>query len=176
MSTLLESAPKKEDEEQSTVDEFDSYPIYLKHTLFHNEDENVMQVREMEVGQRLYVFDKIKERGNKHFHKNRDYECIKVYERALSVMKWLELKEEKGLYEHLEEKLKELEEQKGKEDGKTEEEKQEEIENVKQDLEYAKQQKEFNQRYKMFLTRFNNTNTKLVEYHKNEGKQDIEMV
>jgi len=47
----------------------------------------------------MYVFDKIKERGNKHFHKNRDYECIRVYERALSIMKWLELVQQKGLYE-----------------------------------------------------------------------------
>jgi len=56
----------------------------------------------------MFVFDKIKERGNKYFNKENDYESIKVYEKALSIMKWLEVVEEKGLYQHLEEKLKEV--------------------------------------------------------------------
>ena len=136
MSSLIDPFLKKDiqDSIQTDSDRFDDYPIYLKHTLFHNDDEDILKVREMDVEQRMFVFDKIKERGNKYFNKESDYESIKVYEKALSIMKWLEVVEEKGLYQHLEEKLKEVQ----NDSQKDQEQKKEEIENIEQDMEYSK--------------------------------------
>jgi hypothetical protein len=45
---------------------FDAYPIYLKHTLMHNE-ESMRKVRRCEVSQRFFAYDKFRERGNKLF-------------------------------------------------------------------------------------------------------------
>jgi len=72
---------------------FDTYPIYLKHTLMH-EDEQMKKIRQLEVPQRFFIYDKYREQGNKQMNKN-DYEqAILYYERAYSCFKWLELKEE----------------------------------------------------------------------------------
>ncbi|EAS06282.3 transmembrane protein, putative (macronuclear) [Tetrahymena thermophila SB210] len=68
---------------------FDTYPVYLKHTLFMN-DENMKKVRELEVAQRFFVYDKLREKGNKEFHKGNYEESILYYERAMSCFKWLQ--------------------------------------------------------------------------------------
>lgn len=39
---------------------FDTYPIYLKHTLFQDE-ENTKKMRLLEVAQRFFVYDKFRE-------------------------------------------------------------------------------------------------------------------
>ncbi|KAL4436273.1 hypothetical protein ABPG74_015864 [Tetrahymena malaccensis] len=69
---------------------FDSYPIYLKHTLFH-EEEFMKKVRQKEVVERFLVFDKYRERGNRLFNKQKYEEALRLYERALSCYRWLEL-------------------------------------------------------------------------------------
>ena len=72
---------------------FEKYPIYLKHTLFY--DEEVLQrMRNKDVVERFFVYDKFRERGNRLFNKQRFDEAIFLYERALSCFKWLELKDE----------------------------------------------------------------------------------
>lgn len=71
---------------------FDAYPIYLKHTLFHNDDENMIKVRKLEVSQRFFVYEKFRERGNKLFNQGEYEDSVLLYERALSIFKWLELK------------------------------------------------------------------------------------
>lgn len=53
-------------------------------------DENMKKVRELEVAQRFFVYDKLREKGNKEFHKGNFEESILYYERAMSCFKWLE--------------------------------------------------------------------------------------
>lgn len=71
---------------------FDAYPIYLKHTLFHDE-ENTKKMRQMEVSQRFFVYDRFREQGNKQYNKGNYDEAVKYYERALGCFKWLDVVE-----------------------------------------------------------------------------------
>ena len=73
--------------------QFNQYPIYLKHTLFHNE-ENMVKVRRMEISQRFFVYEQFREKGNKLFNKELYEDAIQCYELAASVFKWLELIDE----------------------------------------------------------------------------------
>jgi len=72
---------------------FDSYPIFLKHTLFHDE-EKFAQVRKMELSQRFFVYDNFREQGNKKYSRGRYTEAIALYEHALSCFRWLQVKKE----------------------------------------------------------------------------------
>jgi hypothetical protein len=56
--------------------DFDKYPIYLKHTIFHNEDENMKKVRELEISHRFFIYDKFRESGNKAFIKGKLSEAV----------------------------------------------------------------------------------------------------
>jgi hypothetical protein len=62
----------KTDEEELKLlqkrDVFNTYPIYLKHTLLHD-DADMKKVRTLEIAQRFFVFDKFRERGNKEYNK-----------------------------------------------------------------------------------------------------------
>ena len=53
-------------------------------------DENMKKVRELEVAQRFFVYDKLREKGNKEFNRGNYEESIQYYERAMSCFKWLE--------------------------------------------------------------------------------------
>ncbi len=68
MSLPFCSDPIKETQKISNRQVFDTYPIYLKHTLFHD-DENMKKVRDLEVSQRFFIYDKYREKGNKLFQK-----------------------------------------------------------------------------------------------------------
>ena len=83
---------KKQNSEDNR-EKFDSYPIFLKHTLFHNE-EKFDKIRKLEVAHRFFVYDKFREQGNKKYNKNRFEESLSLYEHALSCFKWLEIKKE----------------------------------------------------------------------------------
>jgi len=72
---------------------FDSYPIFLKHTLFHNE-EKFEKIRKLEVAHRFFVYDKFREQGNKKYNRNKPEEALSLYEHALSCFKWLEIKKD----------------------------------------------------------------------------------
>jgi len=72
---------------------FDKYPIFLKHTLFHKED-TFSKVRKMEASQRFFVYDKFREQGNKKYNRKNPQEAIGYYEHALSCFKWLEIKKD----------------------------------------------------------------------------------
>lgn len=72
---------------------FDSYPIYLKHSLFHN-DETMHTIRKKDIVERFFAYDKFRERANRLFNKKKYSEAIYLYERALSCFKWLEIKED----------------------------------------------------------------------------------
>ena len=47
-------------------------------------------MRQMEVAQRFFVYDKFREQGNKRLNKGEYEEAMKYYERALGCFKWLE--------------------------------------------------------------------------------------
>ena len=72
---------------------FDTYPVYLKHSLLHD-DETMKKVRVLEVSQRFFAFDKFRERGNKEYRKDNFEQALMYYERALSCFRWLEYKED----------------------------------------------------------------------------------
>jgi len=72
-------------------EKFEAYPIYLKHTLFHNE-EKFEKIRKLEVAHRFFVYDKFREQGNKKYNRNNPTEALSLYEHALSCFKWLEIK------------------------------------------------------------------------------------
>ena len=72
---------------------FDKYPIFLKHTLFHKEG-TFDKLRKLEVSHRFFVYDKFREQGNKKYNKNNPQEAISFYEHALSCFKWLEIKKD----------------------------------------------------------------------------------
>jgi len=72
---------------------FDNYPIFLKRTLFHNE-EQYKKIRKLEISHRFFVYDKFREQGNKKYNRNHPEEAISLYEHALSCFKWLEIKPE----------------------------------------------------------------------------------
>lgn len=81
---------------------FDAYPIYLKHTLFHNE-EQFAKIRKLEVAHRFFVYDKFREQGNKKYNRGKADEAIPLYEHSLSCFKWLEvMKSEKKEGEEVE--------------------------------------------------------------------------
>lgn len=82
-------------------EKFDSYPIYLKHTLFHNE-EKFEKIRKLEVAHRFFVYDKFREQGNKKYNRKKADEAISLYEHALSCFKWLEVSKEQKKEEKVE--------------------------------------------------------------------------
>jgi len=71
---------------------FEKYPIFLKHSLFHNE-EKMKKIRGLEVAHRFFIYDKFREKGNKNYNKKNFEEALGLYEHALSCFKWLEFKE-----------------------------------------------------------------------------------
>lgn len=73
---------------------FENYPIYLKHTLFHDE-EMLKRIRKKDVVERFFAYDKYRERGNRLFNKGKYEEAIFLYEWAYSCFKWLEMVEDK---------------------------------------------------------------------------------
>lgn len=71
---------------------FDSYPIYLKHTLFFNGDD-YKKVRGLQCCSRFMAYEELREKGNKYFNKGKYYLALDYYERAMSLFRWLEHRE-----------------------------------------------------------------------------------
>ena len=69
------------------TEEWERYPIYLKHTVFHIGEE-IETARELEIGHRFFIQDKLRERGNERFHKGHYTMALKHYGLALSMIKW----------------------------------------------------------------------------------------
>ena len=83
---------------------FDQYPIYLKHSLYIH-DEQLNKLRTMEINQRFFAQDELKEEGNWHYRKKNYHKALHYYEYALSALKWLEYipqEEEKDMFPELE--------------------------------------------------------------------------
>ena len=77
--------------QEMTFDQWDNYPIYLKHTIFHTGGD-IERTRELEIGHRFFVQDGLRERGNKRFAKGHYTMALKHYNLALSTMRWLDCK------------------------------------------------------------------------------------
>lgn len=175
---------------------FDKYPIYLKHTLYHD-DEHMKKARTLETSHRFFVYDKFKDYANKSYNKGLYKEAISYYERALSCFKWLEVKDEPEEEEKLEESILNHRNQ-GENDEKSEntsekEEKEEEIEenNIKEkkiNMEKAfpemspeeresikAEQKELKQKYKKFLTTYSDKNVVLKDGDETKDAADLDM-
>ena len=70
---------------------FNSYPIYLKNTLFHA--SHTKQLRTLELRQRLVYFNEFKRQGNIHFHSEEFERAQECYEHAYGLLKYLKFLE-----------------------------------------------------------------------------------
>jgi len=149
-------------------EKFEAYPIYLKHTLFHNE-EKFEKIRKLEVAHRFFVYDKFREQGNKKYNRNNATEALSLYEHALSCFKWLEIKktekkkdEKEDVEEDEEKHEKELEIGEREDRDDREESKEEEKEEEEIDPETGKPMKPLNKAFTSIL------NDDTVELHDGE--------
>ena len=60
-------------------EKWESLPVFLKHTLFHNE-EKMEKIRKLEVAHRFFIYDKFKEQAHKRLNKGRPEEAIGLFE------------------------------------------------------------------------------------------------
>ena len=56
-----------------------NYPRHLKYSLFRNTDEKLEKLREKEFPIVFFIYDEIKEKGNKLYKKKKFREAINVY-------------------------------------------------------------------------------------------------
>ena len=69
--------------------QWDSYPIFMKHTLMYY-GENYDKCRNIEVGYKFFITDELREKGNLCLRRKKFAEALSHYEKAVSVMIWLE--------------------------------------------------------------------------------------
>jgi tetratricopeptide (TPR) repeat protein len=90
-ASILESpnvfAPQKKG--SAATKRWDTYPMFLKHTLVYM-GENYDKYRALEVGYKFFVTDELREKGNVCFRKGQFAEALSHYEKAASIMRWLE--------------------------------------------------------------------------------------
>lgn len=90
-ASVLESpnvfAPQKKGSEATR--RWDNYPIFLKHTLLYMGD-NYDKYRALEVGYKFFVTDELREKGNLCFRKANFVEALSHFEKAASIMRWLD--------------------------------------------------------------------------------------
>ena len=72
----------------------------MKYTLFHHDDK-LKQIRTKEFPYVFFVYDDIKDKGNKLFKKKKYREAIEYYIYAYSMLKWIEFKDPKKNAEFL---------------------------------------------------------------------------
>jgi tetratricopeptide (TPR) repeat protein len=158
---------------------FNTYPIYLQHSLFFN-GEDYKKVRGIECCSRFLPYEKLREKGNKYFNKGKYTEALDYYERALSLFKWLEYFEE----ENTEKSLSRIPSQQSIESSenlsldegskvhinlKNSEEENEEL------LEKDQQFEEMRTKYKEFFVVYTDGNVKLCDGEDMEDAPDIDM-
>ncbi|CAD8077631.1 unnamed protein product [Paramecium sonneborni] len=148
---------------------FDTYPTYLKSTLFHD-DENTKKLRQCEVAQRFFVYDKFREKGNKLLQKQEYDEAIRYYERALGCFRYLEVVEPPEVDSDEDETN-----QQQDTSNMTEKEKKELEDMKKSAKQYRKEQKEFKKQYKSLMTIYTDENVKYngVEHIQDEADKEM---
>ena len=71
---------------------FRNYPRHMKYSLFNN-DEKITKLRTKEFPIIYFVYDEMKDKGNKLYKKRKYRESIDYYVYAYSMLKWLEFKD-----------------------------------------------------------------------------------
>ncbi|KRX00116.1 hypothetical protein PPERSA_07223 [Pseudocohnilembus persalinus] len=137
MTPLLDIAIMDKPQSPKERKVFDSYPIYLKHSLMIDDDENMKKVREMEISKRFFCYDRFREKGNKEYYKGNYETALSFYERAYHCFRWLSYKPPKDDSESDEEEQtkqqndQNQENKQNNEEVKQEEEKQEDEQEIK---------------------------------------------
>ena len=93
MTMLSSKSTKKVQPISRSREIFNTYPIYLQHSLFFN-GQDYIKVRGIECCSRFMPYDKLREKGNKYFNKGKFVQALEYYQRALSLFKWLEYYEQ----------------------------------------------------------------------------------
>lgn len=68
---------------------WNSYPVFLKHSLLYM-GPLYDKYRKLEVGYKFFVTDELREKGNRCFQKGKFADALSHYEKAVSIMTWLE--------------------------------------------------------------------------------------
>jgi tetratricopeptide (TPR) repeat protein len=159
---------------------FNTYPIYLQHSLFFN-GEDYKKVRGIECCSRFLPYEKLREKGNKYFNKGKYIEALDYYERALSLFKWLEYFEEDNTEKSLskipsQQSIESSENLSVNEESKvhinlknSEEETSEDV------LEKDEQFEEMKTKYKEFFVVYTDGNVKLCDGEDMEDAPDVDM-
>ncbi|EGR27460.1 hypothetical protein IMG5_195720 [Ichthyophthirius multifiliis] len=71
---------------------FEQIPIFLKHTLFFDYS-NLKKIQQNDVYERFFIYKNLKEKGNEKFISKEYSKALYYYEHALSIYKWLEIKD-----------------------------------------------------------------------------------
>ena len=58
------------------------------------DEEKYKIIRNKDVMQRIMIFESLREKGNKHYHKGEYDLALRFYEHALGCFKWLEIVDE----------------------------------------------------------------------------------
>jgi tetratricopeptide (TPR) repeat protein len=148
-------------------------PAFLKNSLFYF-GENFDKYRNMEVGYKFFVSDELREKGNMAFVKGKYAEALSQYEKATSILRWLECTPDEFV-----QKLKDLPKcPMGDSEKECESEENSEI---KEEKEEQKKPKTPAQIYEdklsdLMLTSFNDTNVKVCQgpLSKENGDPDIQ--
>jgi tetratricopeptide (TPR) repeat protein len=148
-------------------------PSFMKNSLFYF-GENFDKYRNMEVGYKFFVSDELREKGNMAFVKGKYAEALSQYEKAASILRWLECTPDEFV-----QKLKDLPKcPQGEADNETENSGSTDI---REDKEEAKEPKTPAQIYEdklsdLMLTSFNDTNIKVCHgpLSKENGDFDIQ--
>jgi tetratricopeptide (TPR) repeat protein len=78
-----------------------SFPRHMRHTLFLQNNEKLKKVHEKEFPMVFFIYDDIKEKGNRLFRRKKFRECIENYNYAYGLLKWIEFKDKKRQEEFL---------------------------------------------------------------------------
>lgn len=81
--------PYSKEEYLEKTEKFRSYPRHMKLSLFHN-DEKITKLRTKEFPLIYFVYDEVKDKGNKLYKKKKFREAIDYYIYAYSMLKWIE--------------------------------------------------------------------------------------
>ena len=72
-----------------------SYPRHMRYTLFTQHDEKLQKVHEKEFPMVFFIYDDIKEKGNRLFRRKKFREAIEHYNYAYGLLKWIQFKDKK---------------------------------------------------------------------------------
>lgn len=62
-------------------EKFQSYPYFIKHTIFHY-DEEITSIRNLPLKEKIEACFKLIESGNKLIEKNKSFEALSIFERV----------------------------------------------------------------------------------------------